>query len=674
MAAIPKSALTRYGGAIVAVAIASLATLALGHWLVPGPPTIFLAAVTATAWYGGVGAGLVAVVVAAATLDSFFLASSHFLLVPGRPLIPARPDALRLLVFVSVAVLVISLIAVVQRKDRAQRRVREDLQRLMEERSDALIEANVSLVGTVGALRRTIAERRQVEDALQESERRFRTAFADAAVGIAITTPEGRFLEVNRAYCTLTGYTEAELVGTDFFSITHPADIPANLRLHYEMRSGAVPSFVIEKRYVRKGGDLVWVQNSVSLVRDPQGKPLTIIVLVEDVTQRKRAETALRESEERFRTLVAGVTDYAIFMLDRDGCVMSWNAGAERIKGYPAGEILGQHFSCFYPPEERAGAGPMEALRAAEAAGRLEEEGWRVRRDGTRFLAHIVLTAVRDAAGGLRGFSKVTRDITERWHAEAERQRFLEGERLARAEAEASRERLRALSHRLVEVQEAERRHIARELHDEIGQLLTALSFSLSRSGPMPPAVATRLETARSMVTDLIGRVREMSVDLRPGMLDEFGLLPALDWHIKRFTERTGMKVVFRASGLEERRFPAPLEITVYRLVQEGLTNAVRHAGVTEAVVRVWADDTRLSVQVEDKGRGFDPDQMMAAPGSSGLLGMRERIAAAGGVLAIESSPGRGVLVSASMPLDAEVESDAEIGSDAEWDGDRASG
>src|SRR5262249_49233253 len=154
-------------------------------------------------------------------------------------------------------------------------------------------------------------------------------------------------------------------------------------------------------------------------------------------------------------------------------------------------------------------------------------------------------------------------------------------------------------------------------------------SFSLSRSGPVPPAVAARLETARSMVTDLIGRVREMSVDLRPGMLDEFGLLPALDWHIKRFSERTGMKVGFRASRLEARRFPAPLEIAAYRIVQEGLTNALRHAGVTDAVVRVWADDTRLSVQVEDKGRGFDPDQTMAAPGSSGLLGMRERTAAA---------------------------------------------
>src|SRR5262249_54602452 len=145
--------------------------------------------------------------------------------------------------------------------------------------------------------------------------------------------------------------------------------------------------------------------------------------LAAEIAERKQGEEALRRSEERFRLLVEGTTDYAIFLLDPEGRVVTWNAGAERIKGYRAEEIIGEHFSRFYPPEVIDRGWPAEELRRAAAAGRFEDEGWRVRKDGSRFWANVILTALRDEAGRLRGFSKVTRDLTElRQREEALRQ------------------------------------------------------------------------------------------------------------------------------------------------------------------------------------------------------------------------------------------------------------
>src|SRR5438445_3705091 len=143
-----------------------------------------------------------------------------------------------------------------------------------------------------------------------------------------------------------------------------------------------------------------------------------IYAVARDITERRRVDDALRESEERFRLLVNNVRDYAILMLDPDGRVVSWNQGAERIKGYKADEIVSRHFSCFYPTEDVQKGKPEHELQTATAEGGYEEEGWRVRKDGSRFWANIVITALTDGAGKLRGFSKITRDITDRKRVE----------------------------------------------------------------------------------------------------------------------------------------------------------------------------------------------------------------------------------------------------------------
>jgi PAS domain S-box-containing protein len=211
--------------------------------------------------------------------------------------------------------------------------------------------------------------------------------------------------------------------------------------------------------------------------------------------------------------------------------------------------------------------------------------------------------------------------------------------------------RLQALSSRLLEVQEAERRHLARELHDEVGQLLTGLRLLLKPNGAMPiDAVNTRLEQARALVDELLQRVRGLSFDLRPAALDELGLLPGLLALFERYTEQTGVLVDFKHQDVEQ-RFAAEVETTAYRVVQEGLTNVARHAGVAVVTVRVWPTAGTLNLQIEDGGCGFDPEAALASPQSSGLIGMRDRVLLLNGHLTIESQPGAGTQITAELPL-----------------------
>jgi signal transduction histidine kinase len=228
------------------------------------------------------------------------------------------------------------------------------------------------------------------------------------------------------------------------------------------------------------------------------------------------------------------------------------------------------------------------------------------------------------------------------------------GETLERRRVEDERARyaaqLQALSQRLLDVQETERRAIARELHDHIGQLLTGLKLTLEMSASLMVAEAKEsLQHAQRLVHDLLARMRNLSLDLRPAMLDDLGVLPALLWHVERFTAQTSVQVDFKHAGLDGRRFGPAVETAAFRIVQEALTNVARHARVPSATVRIWADHATLSIRVEDQGAGFEPQRIPAT--SHGLAGMRERASALGGQLTIDSAPGVSTCILAALPL-----------------------
>jgi len=219
-------------------------------------------------------------------------------------------------------------------------------------------------------------------------------------------------------------------------------------------------------------------------------------------------------------------------------------------------------------------------------------------------------------------------------------------------QVQVGRKRLQTLAHRLVELQEVERRNIARELHDEIGQILTGLKLVLEMRTRLPAEeVRANVDKALALVNDLISRARDLSLDLRPAMLDDLGLLPALLWHFERFADLTNVRVAFRHNGLEGQRFPPEVETATYRIVQEALTNVARHANVEEVIVQIRVEGEILTAQIEDMGIGFDTEAAMKESATFGMVGMYERAIAVGGHLTVASNPGKGTRLIAELPL-----------------------
>ncbi|MEG3844079.1 PAS domain S-box protein [Microcoleus sp. herbarium14] len=278
-----------------------------------------------------------------------------------------------------------------------------------------------------------------IEEALHQMEAKYYSMFENAVSGIFQTTPEGRYLSANPALARIYGYNSAaELMG----SLTNISD---QLYVAPDRRSefvsvlqarGIVSDF--ESQIYRQDGAVIWISESARAVRDTAGKLLYYEGFVEDITQRKKAEAALRESEERLRMVIEGVKDYAIFMLDTNGYVASWNSGAKRILGYRANEIVGKTSECFYTSEDIRIGKPQEKLVTAIAAGRYESEGWRFRKDGSRFWANIIVTPLGDERGELQGFSQVMQDITKQKRAAEEKMQLI-------ASLQASEKKFRSL-------------------------------------------------------------------------------------------------------------------------------------------------------------------------------------------------------------------------------------
>jgi PAS domain S-box-containing protein len=244
---------------------------------------------------------------------------------------------------------------------------------------------------------------------------------------ILMLDSEGHVVSWNAGAARMKGYTPDEIIG-QHFSVFYPAEARARNWPEKELEIAASEGRLEDEGWrVRKDGTQFWANVVITALRDSTGKLIGYGKVSRDLSERRRAEEELRESEERFRLIVESTLDYAIFMLDPEGHVASWNAGAQRIKGYAADEIIGQSFSVFYTPEAVARGWPAFELKEAKRVGRFEDEGWRVRKDGTMFWANVIITAMRAPDGNLVGFAKVTRDISER-KAHEERIQKLTGE------------------------------------------------------------------------------------------------------------------------------------------------------------------------------------------------------------------------------------------------------
>ena len=265
-----------------------------------------------------------------------------------------------------------------------------------------------------------------IEEALHQMEAKYYSMFENAVSGIFQTTKDGRYLSANPALARIYGYNSAAELMDSLTDISDQLYVNRDRRAQFIsalQAQGVVSDF--ESQIYRRDGTVIWIVENARSVCDEGGKLLYYEGFVEDITQRKNAESAMRESEERLRMVIEGVKDYAIFMLDTKGYVASWNSGAKRILGYEASEIISKNSECFYTPEDIANNLPQEKLATSTAAGRYQSEGWRFRQDGSRFWAKIIVTPLRDESGELQGFSQVMQDITQQKQAGEEKMQLI---------------------------------------------------------------------------------------------------------------------------------------------------------------------------------------------------------------------------------------------------------
>ncbi|HET7463217.1 MAG TPA: PAS domain-containing sensor histidine kinase [Longimicrobium sp.] len=414
--------------------------------------------------------------------------------------------------------------------------------------------------------------------------------------------PAGYILNWNLGAQRLKGYTRDEIVG-QHFSIFYPqSDIDAG-KPPWELETAEAEGRLEDEGWrVRKDGTRFWANVVITALRDETGTLVGFAKVTRDLTERRRAEEVQRDSEERFRLLVQHVKDYGIFMLDPGGHVISWNEGAERIKGWTAAEIIGKHFSTFYPPEDMAK--PAWELEVAIRDGRVEDEGWRMRKDGTRFWANVVITALRAPDGRLLGFTKVTRDLTERREAEA---RVLDATRRAAAADAANRaksEFLASMSHEL------------RTPLNAIGGYTELLALGLR--GPVNEQQKEDLDKIQRSQRHLLNIINDLLnfSRMEAGRVEYERVRVPLRATVAAVTLMLEPQARRKEIALTLAPCPDTLSaladaVKVEQILLNLCSNAVKFTGKGGRVeVSCGADETTVTVEVCDTGEGIPPDQV----------------------------------------------------------------
>ena len=503
-----------------------------------------------------------------------------------------------------------------------------------------------------------ISDREKAEKAVQESEERYRS-LVEAAPDViyTISAEDGSLTSLNPAFETLTGWSRAEWLGKPFMEIVHPDDRSAAVETFQKALRGEAPP-LYQLRVLSKSGEyLVGEFTSTPLMKG--GKVVGELGIARDITERKlaekaskRAEEALRESEQRLRILLEQLP-IGVSLLDQNRNMIYANPALEKILDISRDDLLqGKYEDRRYirpdgtpmPPQEYASA------RAFQEQHPVRDVEIGVMTESGKTIWTSVSAALFPVAD--KGVVIATVDITERKLAE-------EASKRAEEQLKSSREQMRALAAHLHKVREEEKEHLAREFHDQLGQTLTALTMDLTMlqrqvadkgKGLSRTAISVDIQAMQQLADHAVGSIREIMAELRPELLDQLGILPALEFEAESFQRKSGISCVF-TSLIDEIQLDQEKSIALFRIFQEALTNVARHAKATSVRANIRMEGKNLLLEIKDNGVGISPGAEDAKD-SFGIIGMRERALVFGGAFEIRVAKGEGTTIVLRLPLE----------------------
>lgn len=516
-------------------------------------------------------------------------------------------------------------------------------------------------------LLRDVTDRKQQQLAVQESEERYRLMVeAVRDYSIFMLDPEGYIVTWNDGGALIHGYAESEILGKHF-SVFYPPGEQTVEKTQRELQLARdTGSYREEGWRVKKGGSLFWASVVLTALFNDQNKLIGFSKVTRDLTERLKSEEALRQSEARYRSLVEQVGDYGIFMLDTKGRIVSWNEGARRIKGYAADEVIGKYFSIFYPEEDNLNSKPAWELQVARSTGKYEEEGWRLRKDGSRFWANVVITAVSDSEGRLVGFSKVTRDLTERKLSEQALQDSSDRFKRLAGELSVTNGELSVVNRELEQFT-AIVSHDLKEPLRSVRSFLHLMDLHLSQGkyDLLKPSIGKGILAAQRMqdlIDNLLHYTQISKLDLHHRRLDVADVIGEAVQNLNEAIVQSGAEIRIECGNTSMYGD----RVQLVQLFQNLLANALKftNGDAPKVDVRCWMENGDVRFVVEDNGIGISPIHLEKIfeifrrlhftsqyPGTGvGLAVCKKVVERHRGKIWAESEPGKGASFYITLP------------------------